>query len=203
MSLKNRNGVGNRAWNLLRLSLLWARKGGVLRRRVAMELRLVPKYLKRLGHTTQQPTHQIHYFERELSFDKTPIFHVKMYRPSSLRFHLPHIPCINPHVDFDYDFNHDDVEDNVEYDTGRKSALIVDAEEGGREFYHCYEGYQEMACDDDEDDDEGEEEDANGNGNGIDKRADAFIANFYQQMKLQRQISLLQYNETPNTDTSS
>ncbi|XP_027367761.1 uncharacterized protein LOC113873702 [Abrus precatorius] len=183
MSLKNR-GVGHRAWNLLRVSLLWARKGGVLRRRVAMELRLVPKYLKRLGHTTQ-PTH-IHYFERELSFDKTPIFHVKMYRPSSMRFHLPHIPCINPHVDFDYDFN-DDNDDNVEYgyDNGRKSALI------DQEFNHGYEGWQETAYG-------GEEEEADAQ--GIDERAEEFIAKFHQQMKLQRQISLLQYNETHNRD---
>ncbi|WP_204902332.1 hypothetical protein, partial [Escherichia coli] len=85
------------------------------------QLRLVPKYLKRLGHTA--PSTQIHYFERELSFDKTPIFHVKMHRPSSMRFYLPHIPCINPHVvDFDYDFNDND---NAEYhDNGRNSGLI-------------------------------------------------------------------------------
>ncbi|KAK7344396.1 hypothetical protein VNO77_13943 [Canavalia gladiata] len=187
MSLKNR-GVGHRAWSLLRYSLLWARKGGVLRRRVAMELRLVPKYLKRLGNTTAS-TSKIHYFERELSFEKTPIFHVKMYRPSSMRFHLPHIPCINPHVDFDYDFNDDD--DNVEYDTGRKSALI-DAGDRDHEFYHCYEGCQEMAHGEQEEEEE----------QGIDKKAEEFIAKFYQQMKLQRQISLLQYNETPSRDTS-
>ncbi|KAJ1402408.1 hypothetical protein SESBI_28100 [Sesbania bispinosa] len=181
MPLKNR-GVTHRAWNLLRLSLIWARKGGVFRRRLVTELRLVPKYLKRLGHTTEPS--QIHYFERELSFDKTPIFHVKMYRPSSMRFHLPHIPCINPHVDFDYDFN-DDEDNVVEYDNGRKSGL-VDAAEHDREFY---EGYQEMGF--------GEEEQE-----GIDKRAEEFIAKFYQQMKLQRQISLLQYNETPRSDTN-
>ncbi|XP_020209327.1 uncharacterized protein LOC109794275 [Cajanus cajan] len=189
MGLKNR-GVGHRAWNLLRVSLMWARKGGELRRRVAMELRLVPKYLKRLGHNT--PPSHIHYFERELSFDKTPIFHVKMYRPTSMRFHLPHIPCINPHVDFDYDFNDDD--DNVGYDTGRKSALI-DAGERDQECYHdYYEGCQEMAY--------GEEEERQGDAQGIDKRAEEFIAEFYKQMKLQRQISLLQYNQTPSRDTS-
>ncbi|TKY52477.1 hypothetical protein E2542_SST23999 [Spatholobus suberectus] len=188
MGLKNR-GFGHRAWNLLRLSLLWARKGGVLRRRVAMELRLVPKYLKRLGNNT--PPSHIHYFERELSFDKTPIFHVKMYRPSSMRFHLPHIPCINPHVDFDYDFNAD--EDNVEYDTGR-SALMV-AGDRDQEFYHDYEGYQEMAYGE-------EEQQQQADAQGIDKRAEEFIAKFYQQMKLQRQISLLQYNETPSRDSS-
>ncbi|RDX81864.1 hypothetical protein CR513_37400, partial [Mucuna pruriens] len=175
MGMKN-HGVGNRAWNLLRVSLVWARKGGVLRRRVAMELRLVPKYLKRLGHNT--PPSHFHYLERELSFDKTPIFHVKMYRPSSMRFHLPRIPCIKPHVDFDYDFNDED-----EYDTGRKSALMDVGD---------HEGCQDMAY---------EEEEADAQ--GIDMRAEEFIAKFYQQIKLQRQISLLQYNETPSRDTTS
>jgi hypothetical protein len=185
MSLKNRN-VGRRAWNMLRLSLLWARKSGVFRRKLATELRLVPKYLKRLGHTTT-PTNQIHYFERELSFDETPMFNVKMYRPSSLRFHLPHIPCINPHVDFDYDFNDDDI---VEYDNGRKSDL-VDEGDYDEEFYHGVELCEEM----------GFREEVQ-EGEGIDKRADEFIAKFRQQMRLQRQISLLQYKETPSRDTN-
>lgn len=33
----------------------------------------------------------------------------------------------------------------------------------------------------------------------IDLRAEEFIAKFYEQMKLQRQISYLQYNETQKT----
>ncbi|KAK7269633.1 hypothetical protein RIF29_22366 [Crotalaria pallida] len=178
MPLKKRD-VANRAWNLLRFSLLWARKGAMFRRGVVMDqLRVVPKYLKRLGHTA--PPSQIHYFERELSFDKTPIFNVKMHRPSSMRFSLPHIPCINPHVDFDYDFNDD--EDNVGYDDGRKSALMIQDEE----YYHGYEGCQEIASDEEQE--------------GIDERAEEFIAKFYQQMKLQRQISYLQYHETPRKD---
>ncbi|KAE9618816.1 hypothetical protein Lal_00047382 [Lupinus albus] len=182
MPLK-KHDVTHRAWNLLRFSLLWARKGGMFRRKVVMDqLRLVPKYLKRLGHTA--PTSQINYFERELSFDDTPIFHVKMHRPSSMRFTLPHIPCINPHVDFDYDFN--DNEDAVEYEKGRKSVLIIKDEE----YYHGYEGCQENAPNEEEEHE------------GIDERAEEFIAQFYQQMKLQRQISYLHYNETPKKDSN-
>ncbi|KAL1339392.1 uncharacterized protein LOC107464889 [Arachis duranensis] len=172
---KKNSDLSHRAWKLLRVSLLWARKGGVFKRRLAMELRLVPKYLKRLGHTTtsSSQSNQIHYFERELSFDKTPIFHVKMYRPnSSMRFlHLPHIPCINPHVDFDYDFE----DDNADHD-------IIG--------YH--NNHQEEWKEDGEEQEE-----------GIDKRAEEFIAKFYEQMKLQRQISYLQYNGTPNRDTTT
>lgn len=149
---KNFDDVVHRAWNRLRLALLCVRKskgGGALRRRLEiMELRLVPKYLKCLGHasSTSPPTDQTsYYYERELSFDKTPVFHVKMHRPSSMRFH---IPCINPQVDH---FDHDDDQEAAE----------------------------------------------------IDKRAEEFIAKFYQQMKLQRQISYLQNNiETPNRDST-
>ena len=134
-----------------------------------MEVRVVPKYLKCMGHTTppSQITH--YYYERELSFDKTPLFNVKMYRPSSMRFH---IPCLNPRLDFE-----DDVHD-FQYDNGTKSSLMDD--------------------DDKEEEEEEEEEEAE-----IDKRAEEFIAKFYQQMKLQRQMSYLQYNETPNWDYSS
>ncbi|CAK8572739.1 unnamed protein product [Lathyrus sativus] len=186
MSLKNRN-VGRRAWNILRLSLLWARKSGVFRRKLVTELRLVPKYLKRLGHTNT-PDNQIHYFERELSFDETPMFNVKMYRPSSMRFH---IPCINSRVDFDYDFNDDD--GIVEYDNGRNIDL-VDVGDYDQELDHGVEGCQEMGF---------REEVQEVGVQGIDKRADEFIAKFHQQMRLQRQISLLQYNkETPSRDTN-
>ncbi|KAK2403521.1 hypothetical protein QL285_052947 [Trifolium repens] len=186
MSLKNRN-VGRRAWNILRLSLLWARKSGVFRRKLVTELCLVPKYLKCLGHKTT-PAHHIHYFERELSFDETPMFNVKMYRPSSMRFLLP---CINPNVDFDYDFN-DDADDIVEYDNGRRSDLI-DVGDYDQEFYHGVEVCEEMGY---------REEVQEGDAQEVDKRADEFIAKFRQQMRLQRQISLLQYKETPSRDTN-
>lgn len=173
---KQNDDIGRRAWNILRLALLWARKGGVFKRRLTMELRLVPKFIKSLGSANQSD--KIHYGERELSFDKTPIFHVKMHRPNSMRFHLPRIPCLTPQVDFDYDFDGGD-DDQYSYDSGRKSFL-------------------KGAAGDDEEADEtasyGEE--------SIDMRAEEFIANFYHQMKLQRQISYLQYNEMLNRGTS-
>ncbi|KAG5567807.1 hypothetical protein RHGRI_003100 [Rhododendron griersonianum] len=103
---KKKSGVANRAWNLLRLALLWARKGGVFKHGLMLDdLRLFPKFLKSglIGQSSTQRA-AIYYGERELSFDHTPtpIIHVKMHRPSSLRFRLPRIPCIIPPVDFDY-----------------------------------------------------------------------------------------------------
>jgi len=169
--MKNR-GVARKAWNILRLALLWARKGGVFKRRIMMELR---QYIQRLGNNARQD--QLHYGERELSFDETPIFHVKMNRrSSSMRFRLPNIPCItNPQVDFDYD--DDFIEEQAYgYDDGRKSFL---------------KGQDE----DDEEEEEEEEEIVPSceQEDGIDSKAEEFIAKFYAQMKLQRQISYLQY----------
>ncbi|RWV81518.1 hypothetical protein GW17_00057052, partial [Ensete ventricosum] len=37
-----------RAWRLLRMALLWARKGGVFKRGIFVNLRIVPGYLKSL-----------------------------------------------------------------------------------------------------------------------------------------------------------
>ncbi|GKU86970.1 hypothetical protein SLEP1_g1433 [Rubroshorea leprosula] len=171
----------NRAWNLLRVALmLWTRKGGVFKRRLAMELRLGAKYLKSLGHRAYRD--QIHYGERELTFDKTPIFHVKMHRPASMRFLFP---CIGAEqVDFDYDFGDDGV---YGYDSGRKSFLKGEAEE--EEYgYDCCE--QKAPGEEEEEEEE------------IDSKAEAFIAKFYEQIKLQRQFSYLQYTEMLNRGAS-
>ncbi|KAJ4727767.1 Long cell-linked locus protein, putative, expressed [Melia azedarach] len=180
---KKNSDVTQRAWNLLRLALLWARKGGVFKRRLMMELRLVPKFIKSLGRAT--PRDQLHYGERELSFDKTPIFHVKMHRPASMRYL---IPCITPQVDFDFDFDDDDGVDG--YDDGRQSFLKNgedDDDHQEEEYIYGYEAVEEKIPIEEQ---------------GIDLRAEEFIAKFYQQIKMQRQISYLEYNERLSSNAS-
>ncbi|XVE73398.1 hypothetical protein DITRI_Ditri11bG0114900 [Diplodiscus trichospermus] len=186
---KKKSDVAERAWRLLRLALLWTRKGGVFKRRIMMDqLRLVPKFLKGLGHTTASRHDQIsHYKERELSFDETPILHVKMHRPASMRFLLP---CISAEqVDFDYDFGNDEYDGVYGYDSGRKSystgSETEEEQEQGEEKECGYEG-----CDEKSPYPLQEE--------GIDSKAEKFIANFYEQMKLQRQISYSEYTEMLN-----
>ncbi|KAL3604457.1 hypothetical protein D5086_005316 [Populus alba] len=186
MQKKNGNDVAHRAWNILRLALLWARKGGVFKRRLLMDhLRVVRKFLKSLGHHTPR-RRQLHYGEHELSFDKTPIFHVKMHRPASMRFN---IPCITPQVDFDYDFDGDVCEDDIQQDGS---------------VYECYDGMRRsfLLKGGDEEEYETCEEKIPAEEEGIDVRAEEFIAKFRQQMRLQRQISFLQYHETPKKGTS-
>ncbi|KAK1426725.1 hypothetical protein QVD17_15404 [Tagetes erecta] len=145
---KSRSEVSRRAWKILRLALLWARKGGVfvLKKRLMHDL---SHMLKSHGQSNKE-NGALQYGDRELSFDATPVIHVRMHRPNSMRFRLPHIPCINPHVDM---FDQFDDESSVRYSfcEARKSFLI---------------GYGEM---------------------GIDVKAEEFIANFYEQLKLQRQ----------------
>ncbi|KAK6937323.1 Protein of unknown function DUF761, plant [Dillenia turbinata] len=179
---KKNNNIGRRAWKILRIALLWARKGGAFRRRLMMDLHLLPSYLKSLKHNHSRDW--IGYGERQLSFDASPVIHFGMHRPASLRFKLPNIPCINPPVDFDYnfDFHVNDHADAV-YDNNentRKSFL-----KGGDEEEE-YEDCEDVNMVEDE---------------GIDLRAEEFIAKFYEQIKLQRQISYLEYNEMLNRGT--
>ncbi|CAL5357716.1 hypothetical protein CsSME_00047432 [Camellia sinensis var. sinensis] len=191
---RKKSRAAARAWNILRLALLWARKCGVLKiRRLVMVLRRFHKFFKTLAHYStdcRRSTTTIHYCERQLSFDNTPITHVKMHRPSSMRFKMPRIPCINhPQVDFDYNFESNgdndyemncdfiDDDDDDDDDGARKSFL-----KGGNED-DCEDI---VACDDE----------------GIDLKAEQFIAKFYKQMKMQRQVSYLQYNEMIDRGTN-
>ncbi|KAF8036797.1 hypothetical protein BT93_C2496 [Corymbia citriodora subsp. variegata] len=173
MSEAKESGISRRAWSLLRLALFWARRGGAFK----LQLRLVmPKFLKTIGHAATPRSH-IWYGEREISFEKTPVVHVKMHRPGSMRFMFP---CINPKVDFDTDF--DDKEGDRVYnrhDSMKESFFLGKGDEEG--CYHDHNDYGRIECEEVE--------------RGIDSRAEEFIAKFYEQMKLQRQMSYLQYNE--------
>ncbi|XP_042517809.1 uncharacterized protein LOC122091752 [Macadamia integrifolia] len=193
--------LSRRAWKLLRLAL-WSRKRGVFKRRLMMDIRLFLSYIKSLCYNPSHRLESIHYREHEFSFDETPIFHFRMRHPSSMRFR---IPCLNtPSVDFDYDFeddalcynNHhpdangydrksiltsgnereegDDLDDCESEDDARRSSAMVSSREKPQE------------------NDAGE----------IDLKAEEFIAKFYDQMKLQRQISYLQYHDMLSRGTS-
>ncbi|KAJ6729399.1 AVR9/CF-9 RAPIDLY ELICITED PROTEIN-RELATED [Salix viminalis] len=176
MPKKNGNDVAREAWNILRLALLWGRKGGVFKRRLIVDhLRVARKFLKSLGQ--RPPRGQLHYGEHELSFDKTPIFHFKMHRPASMRFN---IPCITPQFAKD----NTDQQDGSVYECGdgmRRSFLFKggDEEEYEDEYETCEEKipveYEYETC----------EEKIAVEEEGIDMRAEEFIARFRQQLRLQ------------------
>ncbi|KAF5937352.1 hypothetical protein HYC85_024858 [Camellia sinensis] len=187
---RKKSSIATRAWNILRLALLWARKCVVFKiRRLMMDLRRFHKFLKTLAHYStdcHRSAITVHYGERQLSFDNTPIIQVKMHCHSSMRFKMPRIPCINhSQVDFNYDF-----ESNGDNDYEMNCDFIDDDEDGARKsFLKC--GNEDdcediVACDDE----------------GIDLKAEQFIAKFYEQMKIRRQVSHLQYNEMIDRGTN-
>ncbi|CAA0843296.1 Unknown protein [Striga hermonthica] len=185
MPKKSSIGGRRRAWDFVRLALLWARKGGIFRNRLIVSLKSVEKgMLRKLRHSSQTPRGgALIYGERELSFDETPVVHVRMSRRplGSMRFKLPHIPCIEPHVvDFDYDFEFGDGE-GYDYDVGEACHSVKDSS-------FVVESFENGVEEDEEEEEEEEEEE------GIDVKAELFIAKFYEQMKLQRQMSRLQYS---------
>lgn len=112
------------------------------------------------------------------------MFNFKAPRSASMRFrYLPHIPCINPSITFDgYDDNDDDDDGGVVYD--RNAGVGFYGSDGEEDCESEKSGYElnggEVLG-------EGEE--------GIDSKAEEFITRFYEQMRLQRQASYLQYYE--------
>ncbi|XP_068660594.1 uncharacterized protein [Aristolochia californica] len=156
---KRKSALADRAWNLIRLALFWARKGGIFKRNFMVDL--IPNYVKSLRAATHE---SIRYQERQFSFDETPIFHFKLHKTGSTRLkYFPRIPCINPPVDFN--------EDEDFYN--REIGFFRNEEDEER--------YPEEA------DSEEISNEAAGGDEGIDNKAEEFIAKFYEQMKLQRQ----------------
>ncbi|XP_047084228.1 uncharacterized protein LOC124695419 [Lolium rigidum] len=172
--------IGRKAWRLLRLAVLWARKGSA-----AHSLRL----LKTLRHGGRKD--QLRYGEREFSIDETPAFRFRTPSARVLRFipciatAFPETPCVYGEDRYffsgardrddegcvgDYDDDGEPSECGVE-DEQLLERVVMEASCGNVE---AAEGAEDA---------------------GVDVKADEFIAKFYKQMKLQRQISWLQYNE--------
>jgi hypothetical protein len=195
---RNKPSFGTRAWRLLRLAVLWARKGGA-----AHSLRLL-RTLRRHGARGDRLRHG---GEREYSIDETPAFRFRTPSARVLRL----IPCIAPATpglcaDDRYFFSSaaagevDEAAGRYWYGDDPRSARHVEEEEeeDDDELSCCGDDEQLLervvaeACRASTAGSVAGEgcEDA-----GVDVKAEEFIARFYAQMKLQRQISWLQYNE--------
>lgn len=183
MAKKKRTALAGRAWSLVRLAFLWARRGGLFKRGFMADL--IRKYLKNLQLTAATNRDSIGYAgEREFSFDETPLFHSKLKHKStgwsSTRFkYLPAISCINPAVD------DDDAQDDPRTIFRASFNDIVEDEEISSPRY-----WEQGEIDGvEESDDNGEEDEE------IDAKAEEFIERFYREMRMQRQVSYLEYNE--------
>uniref|UniRef100_A0ACD5XPB2 Uncharacterized protein n=1 Tax=Avena sativa TaxID=4498 RepID=A0ACD5XPB2_AVESA len=177
--------VGGKAWRLLRLAVLWARKGSSVH---SLRLLKTLRHGGGVGGLRWGRKDQLRYGEREFSIDETPAFRFRTPSARVLRF----IPCIAPAVpdtpcDYDdgrYFFRERDDEGCVvgDYygdDDGEPSECGVESVEDEQLLERAL---VEAAAEGGED-------------AGVDVKADEFIAKFHAQMKLQRQISWLQYNE--------
>ncbi|XVF61639.1 hypothetical protein PTKIN_Ptkin08bG0146600 [Pterospermum kingtungense] len=130
---KSGSVVGDKAWKVLRLTLLWARKVCVLK--------------KGLGDKAPSD-HQIRCFERQLSFDRSPDhdFHVKKDRlPGSMRFLLP---CIGSKtVELDHGIDDDDDVDEFYGNEGEKESYLTDEGREDEEYINGYEKKSEVVED--------------------------------------------------------
>ncbi|XP_020582189.1 uncharacterized protein LOC110025855 [Phalaenopsis equestris] len=158
--------VACRAWRLLRLPLLWTRKGFDLK----------PRSLDDDSRLLKLETYPSRCSEREFSFDDTPSNQFKKHHRS---VSLCLLPCLAPSVDFEGEdedelFLRKSREDSDELDPGRR---MVEAEEDWDSQSCWSEAMTEKG--------EGEEEEE------IDSRAEKFITEFYQQIKLQPRFSPL------------
>jgi hypothetical protein len=163
--------IGNRAWRLLRKAVLWARRHGIV------------------GH--ERRGERLRYGEREYSIDETPAFRFRTPSARVLRL----IPCIAPAVP-----------DTPGLCYVSDRYFFSDSLRGNKDAASCYYGYggadhAEIVCDDEScsaDEEQLLERAMAGDGvddAGVDVKAEEFIARFYAQMKLQRQISWLRYND--------
>ncbi|CAM8922522.1 unnamed protein product [Rhodiola kirilowii] len=169
MAKVKRLSSANRAWNILRLAMLWARKGSFIKRKLVMDLHQASKYLKALKKNSKEDSIR-YYGEHELSFDETPMIQVKMYKPTSMRFRLP---CFTPDQMVDFDCE--------DYCFNSNCAIEDHGNNVDQEETSCCKLYHDS------------DDDANDGDEQIDERAEKFIAEFYAQMKLQRQMSRLEY----------
>ena len=174
--------IGGRAWRLMRLAVLWARKGSAAH---LHGLRLLTALRRARGRKDQ-----LRYYggEREFSIHETPAFRFRTRSARVLRF----IPCIAPAVpDTPACCYGSGEEDRYFFCDGARDRDDEGCCSVGRDYYEGGEPSESVG-------DEQLLEQAMAEGGedaGVDVKADEFIAKFYAQMKLQRQISWLQYNE--------
>ncbi|PKA47944.1 hypothetical protein AXF42_Ash016290 [Apostasia shenzhenica] len=167
---KRTSAVAGRAWRLLRTALSKPRSLFLDPRAFS------PSSLKTRGSGSR--SHRLHYSEREFSFDDTPAFSFKVRRSASLRL----LPCVTPAVDFADD------DDEIFFQKCREMRFLEAAEgreeDDGGSHSESESSSSSLAVSTAEEEEE------------IDSRAEKFIIEFYEQMKLQDQNSNLECNQT-------
>ncbi|KAL9229369.1 hypothetical protein vseg_004843 [Gypsophila vaccaria] len=215
--------IAKRLWNFLRITFFMMRKGLISKKKLMLDInlffkrgRLIKKSLSNLlSHHNHHHHHQMMttrgiFAQRDYEFScsnsPNPVFfHVS----SSKRKHLHHIhlPCLNPPVVQDelesimsHDSNVDRVISNENYDN---ALVVVPPRTPEYTFNLPLDGY-DLAPGDTHSplispipikiSDYSSEEEINEGGNiQVDYEAEEFIKKFYEQLRAQSRVQLLQY----------
>ncbi|GLJ50438.1 hypothetical protein SUGI_1074740 [Cryptomeria japonica] len=184
------HAVAKKLWNMVKAAFMMLRKEIVLKRKMVLEMQMMMKRGKMLGkslgslifhHSHGKSRHCSTGFgvrEYEFSCSNTPIsFHIGKKRHNF----FPSIPCIQPHADEGDCYSNAIVVSQSEF----FSKNIMDfsdlpcVDESTRPLSPFCGGNNLSCCEEER----------------VDREAEEFISRFYQQMRLQRQGSFLQYDE--------
>jgi len=196
-----------RLWNFLRIAFFMMRKGLISKRKMLMDMHLMMErgrvYGKSLGNLVFHhskgngaPGGGSGLQEYEFSCSNSPaIFNMGKRKHHYFPTNILHFPCMNPHQVEDEDEPNTFVFPNMDYGNEYLSKGCLD--------HHNLPAVQKLSpllsplrrrissSFGDED-----------NGHQVDRHAEEFIAKFYEQLKLQNRMSLLQYQEMLDRGTT-
>eukprot|EP01018_Ginkgo_biloba_P017887 Gb_28410 [translate_table: standard] len=199
--------AAKRFWNVLRIAFFMLRKGLISKRKMLMDMHLMMKrgkvYGKNLGnlmfHHSRTNNQGYGLQEYEFSCSNSPanpvFFHMGKRKHHYFPIHIPHFPCIHPHsleekeeptaiiipqLDYNAEYFTKDSLDQKDFPAPEKLSPMLSPL--SRRISSC----------------SGEED----NGDQVDRQAEEFIARFYEQLRLQHQVSLLQYQEMLDRGTT-
>lgn len=150
-----------RLWRLLRRVLLWARKGGAVNRRLVADLRVVCNRLRSLRGGGRSSS-MLRY--DELHYRECELSFAETPTFQLKTFKSKFRRCIDPTVDSDDEEHYEHKYDDDDDENSDASYLEYD-----RENYECRSRRED---------------------GGVDRKADEFIAKFYRQVRLQRELSM-------------
>lgn len=195
-----------RFWNVLRIALFMIRKGSLIsKRKILVDLHLMMERGKMYGrnirnlvfhHSRGNDHGGFGLQEYEFSCSNSPvIFHTSKKKHHYFPIHILHFPCIHTHqvaekgepntlvfpkLDYSNEyFSNDCLHPNDLPAVQKLSPLLSPL---------C----QRISCSSSEDDNDQE----------VDRQADEFIAQFYEQLKMQNQMTFLQYQEMLDRGTT-
>jgi len=191
-----------RLWNVIRIAFFMMRKGLISKRKMLMDMHLMMERGKGYGRSLMNLVFQ-HFRgnsqggyglqEYEFSCSNSPVNPVLLHMGKRKHHHFPthilHFPCMNPPPDED--------------DKEESNAFVLSPSDCNNEYFskdcldHDLPSLQKLnpllsPLSERRISRSSSEEN---NDHQVDRQAEEFIAKFYEQLRLQNQMSLLQYQE--------